>query len=266
VNVLVDTHAHLDEMEDYASSIERARLASVGGIIAVGQDLISNSKTLELAAQYPGYIYPAIGLHPWTIGSLDAAQIEENINFISNNLHRAVALGEVGLDYDKRVLKDSGKERQKEVLRRLLALAVHNDKPVSLHTRYAWKDALEEVKAAGITKLVFHWYTGFSSTLAELIEAGYYISATPAAEYHDEHRRAIREVPIGSLLLETDCPVQYGREQRYRSQPSDVVRSLKAAAQIKNIDENTLAGITTANAARLFGIVSLRGAERPINL
>ena len=256
MNVLVDTHAHLDEMEDCSSSIERARLANVGGIIAVGQDVISNSKTLELAARYPGYVSPALGLHPWTVGSLDAAQIEENINFISNNLHRAVALGEVGLDYDKRVLKDSGKDLQKAVLRRLLALALVHDKPVSLHSRYAWKDALEEVKAAGITRLVFHWYTGFSSTLAELIEAGYYISATPAAEYHDEHRRAIREVPINSLLLETDCPVHYGREQRYRSQPSDVMRSLKAAAQIKNMDENTLAGITTANATRLFGIAA----------
>ena len=254
MNVLVDTHAHLDEMEDCDTAIERARVAGVAGIIAVGQDLSSNNKTLELSARYPGYVYPALGLHPWAIGSLDAAQLEENIKFISNNLHRAVALGEVGLDYDKRVLKGAGREVQKDVLRRLLALALGHDKPVSLHSRYAWKDALEEVKSAGITRLVFHWYTGFSSTLAELIETGYYISATPAAEYHDEHRRAVREVPVERLLIETDCPVYYGREQRYRSQPSDVVRSLRAAAQIKNMDENDLAGITTSNTARLFGL------------
>jgi len=254
VNVLVDTHAHLDEIEDFDSAIETARLAGVAAIIAMGQNLSSNNKTLELAARYPGYVYPALGLHPWAIGSLEAAQLEENINFISNNLHGAAALGEVGLDYDKRVLKGAGREMQKDVLRRLLALALHHDKPVSLHSRYAWKDALEEVKGAGISRLVFHWYTGFSSTLAELIEAGYYISATPAAEYHDEHRRAVREVPVDRLLLETDCPVHYGREHRYRSQPSDVVRSLGAAAQIKGMDESALAGIATANTARLFGI------------
>jgi len=254
VNVLIDTHAHLDEMEDSDSSIERARLAGVAGIIAVGQDLNSNNKILELAARYPGYVYPALGLHPWAIGSLDAAQLEENINFIADNLHGAIALGEVGLDYDKRVLKGAARDLQKEVLRRLLALAFRHDKPVSLHSRYAWKDALEEVKSAGITKLVFHWYTGFSSTLAELIEAGYFVSATPAAEYHDEHRRAVREVPVERLLLETDCPVYYGREQRYRSQPSDVVRSLRAAAQIKSMDESSLADFTTANTARLFGL------------
>ena len=254
MNVLVDTHAHLDEVEDCDSVIGRARLAGVAAIIAVGQELSSNIKTLELAEDYQGFVYPALGLHPWAIGSLDMAQIEENINFISNNLHRAVALGEVGLDYDKRVLKGADKEMQKTMLRRLLALALRHDKPVSLHSRYAWKDALQEVVAAGIKKLVFHWYTGFSSTLAELIEAGYYISATPAAEYQDEHRRAVREVPVERLLLETDCPVHYGREQRYRSQPSDVVRSLGAAAQIKNMGETDLADITAANAARLFGL------------
>ena len=254
MNVLFDTHAHLDEIEDCDTAIERARLAGVAGIISVGQDLSSNNKTLELAARYPGYVHPALGLHPWTIGNLDAAQLEENIKFIADNLHGAVALGEVGLDYDKRVLKGAGKEVQKEALRRLLALAVIHHKPVSLHSRYAWKDALDECKTAGIKKLVFHWYTGLSSTLAELIEAGYYISATPAAEYHDEHRRAVREVSVERLLLETDCPVFYGREQRYRSQPSDVLRSLKAAAQVKGMDENELATITTANTARLFGL------------
>ena len=254
MNVLVDTHAHLDELDDCDTVIEIARLAGVAGIIALGQDLSSNNKTLQLTACYPGYVHPALGLHPWAIGSLDAEQLEENIDFISNNLHRAIALGEVGLDYDKRVLKGASKEVQKEVLRRLLALALRHDKPVSLHSRYAWKDALEECRTAGITKLVFHWYTGFSSTLAELIETGYYISATPATEYHDEHRRAIREVPVERLLLETDCPVYYGREQRYRSQPSDVTRSLKAAAQGKGMDENDLAAITTANTTRLFSL------------
>jgi TatD DNase family protein len=143
---------------------------------------------------------------------------------------------------------------QKDVLRRLLALALLHDKPVSLHSRYAWKDALQEARDADIRKLVFHWYTGFSSTLAELIEAGYYISATPAAEYHDEHRRAIRDAPLERLLLETDCPVNYGREQRYRSQPSDVLRSLKAIAAIRGISEQEAAAVTTANALRLFGL------------
>ena len=251
---LIDTHAHLDEIDSLAQSLADARSKGVEAIIAVGQDLKSNLKVLELAGLYPGFIYAALGLHPWSLGSLNAGQLEENINFISENIGRAVALGEVGLDYDKRVLKGATKEAQQNVLTALLKIAAGHDKPVSLHSRYAWKDSLQTVKNAGLKRVVFHWYTGFSSTLAELLEAGYYISATPASEYHDEHRRAIREAPAAQLMLETDCPVYYGREARYRSSPGDVTRSLKAASAIKSTDEAELAQTTTLNARYFFGI------------
>ncbi len=249
---LVDTHAHLDEIKDIDSALTQAEEAGVEAVIGVGQDLVSNQKIVELAARYPGLVYAAIGLHPWSLGKMDETGIEENIAFIKGHLSSLCALGEVGLDYDKRVLKGAGKDLQQNVLRRLLQLALEFDKPVSLHSRYAWKDCLQLAKETGIKRLVFHWYTGFSSTLSELIEAGYYISATPAAEYHDEHRRTIREAPLDRLLLETDCPVFYGRPERYRSQPSDVLRSLKAAAQIKGIDEKELSIQTTLNANALF--------------
>ena len=251
---LVDTHAHLDELEDPAPAIERAKSAGVEAILSMGQDLASNIKTFKLSSAYPGFIYPAIGLHPWSLGNMSPRVLEDNIAFIRDNLHSAVALGEVGLDYDKRVLKGAGKDQQKEVLRRLLELAVEFDRPVSFHSRYAWKDSLQIVSESGIRRLVFHWYTGFSSTLAGLIEGGYYISATPAAEYHDEHRRAVREAPVERLLLETDCPVYYGREEKYRSEPADMLRSLKAAAAIKGISLDELSRIVRENTIRLFGI------------
>ena len=251
---LVDTHAHLDELEDPCPAIERAKGAGVEAILSMGQDLDSNIKTFKLASAYPGFVYPAIGLHPWSLGNISPQSLEENITFIRDHLDNAIALGEVGLDYDKRVLKGAGKEQQKEVLRRLLELALEFDRPVSFHSRYAWKDSLQIVMESGIRRLVFHWYTGFSSTLAGLIEGGYYISATPAAEYHDEHRRAVREAPVERLLLETDCPVYYGREEKYRSEPADMLRSLKAAAAIKGISPDELSSIVRENTTRLFGI------------
>jgi TatD DNase family protein len=251
---LVDTHAHLDELESLATAVEHAKRAGIEAVISMGQDLASNIKTFKLAAAYPGFIYPAIGLHPWSLGNMSPQLLEENIAFIRDNLHRALALGEVGLDYDKRVLKGAGKEQQQDVLKSLLKLAVEFDRPVSFHSRYAWKDSLQIVRESGVKRLVFHWYTGFSSTLAELIERGYYISATPAAEYHDEHRRAVREAPVERLLLETDCPVHYGREEKYRSQPADMPRSLKAAAAIKGVGQDELSSIVRENTTRLFGI------------
>ncbi len=249
---VVDTHAHLDEEDDIGPIISTAKAAGVAAILCVGSGYISNTTVLSISRKYSRYVYAAMGLHPWEIhtcrgDTLDnlIAQIEQNINSLS-------AIGEIGLDYDKRVVRLSGKEEQKFVLKRLLALAARYDKPVSLHSRYAWQDCLELVLETGLKKAVFHWFTGLSSVLREIIRNGFYISCTPAAEYHEEHRRAVRETPLEQLLLETDSPVSYGRTNRYRSQPADVIRSLHAAALLKGKDADTVSQQTTINARNLF--------------
>ena len=103
-------------------------------------------------------------------------------------------------------------------------------------------------------RIVFHWYTGTSSVLRDIISHGYYISVTPAVEYHEEHRRAVKEAPLDRLLLETDSPVTYGRgsDHEFTASPADVRRSLKVTAELKGLDEEEIAAATTANAERLF--------------
>lgn len=151
-------------------------------------------------------------------------------------------------------MKAASKELQRDVLRRLLDLAKKYAKPAIIHSRYAWRDSFQLVQDAGVDKAVFHWFTGFSSVLRDIITAGYFVSATPAAEYHEEHRRAVKETPLNNLLLETDCPVTYGREVKYKSKPADVVKSLKATAQLKEIDEARIAELTTRNAINFFAL------------
>ena len=251
---LIDTHAHLDELESVDLSLQEAQRNGVIAIVAVGSDYQSNVKTLEISQQYYPFIYPCLGLHPWRLANLESSQIDENLQFIERNIASAVAIGEIGLDYDKRLVKAASKEWQKEVLRRLLDLAKKYAKPAIIHSRYAWKDSFQLAEDARVNKAVFHWFTGFSSVLRSIIDTGYFISATPAAEYHEEHRRAVREMPLDRLLLETDCPVTYGRESKYESKPADVLRSLKATAQLKGIDESIIAERTTRNAINFFSL------------
>jgi TatD DNase family protein len=144
------------------------------------------------------------------------------------------------------------KELQQEVLGRLLNIARRHARPAIIHSRYAWRDALSLVQNAGIDRAVFHWFTGFSSVLKDIIDGGYFVSATPATEYHEEHRRAVKEAPLQKLLLETDCPVTYGREAWYESRPVDVLRGLKAVSQLKGVEEAAIAEQTTGNAVEFF--------------
>ncbi len=248
---LIDTHAHLDETVNLDRALTEARAANIVAIVAVGSDYESNQKVLRIAEMYPGLVYPALGLHP---AHINDSEIARSLDFIQANIDRAIAIGEIGLDYHKRVRAVAEKELQKSVLGELLAIARKYGKPAILHSRYAWRDALTATEQAEIEKAVFHWYTGTSSVLRDIIRRGYYLSATPAAEYHEEHRRAVRETPLGKLLLETDTPVVYGRgrEFEYESRPADIRRSLLAAARIKGVSQARIAETTTANAATLF--------------
>ena len=251
---LIDTHAHLDEVENFDLMLKEAKENGVIAIVAVGSDYQSNVKTLEISQKYCSFVYPALGLHPWQLVNLGPPQLNDNLQFIEQNIAIAVAIGEIGLDYNKRLVKAASKELQKDVLKHLLELAKKYDKPAIIHSRYAWRDSLQLVQDIGIGKAVFHWFTGFSSVLKDIITSGYFISATPATEYHEEHRRAVKDAPLNSLLLETDCPVTYGREVKYKSKPADVVKSLKATAQLKGVDEATIAEQTTRNAIDFFAL------------
>jgi len=251
---LIDTHAHLDELENLDLILEEAKENGISAIVAVGSGYQSNVKILEISQLYCSFVYPALGLHPWQLANLGASQFDDNLQFIEQNIATAVAVGEIGLDYDKRVVKAASKELQQDVLRHLLDLAKKYTKPAIIHSRYAWRDSFQLLQDAGVDKAVFHWFTGFSSVLRDIITAGYFVSATPAAEYHEEHRRAVKETPLNRLLLETDCPVTYGREAKYKSKPADVVRSLKAVAQLKEIDEAAIAELTTRNAINFFAL------------
>ena len=91
-----------------------------------------------------------------------------------------MGIGEIGLDYQKQVRARTDKAAQQKVLGALFQLAKSYDKTALIHSRYAWQDAFDLAREAGLTKAVFHWYTGTSSVLRGIIEQGYYLSATPA--------------------------------------------------------------------------------------
>jgi len=248
---LIDSHCHLEEIENLELAIEKAKSAGLVAIIAVGSDYQSNNRVLEIAERYSGFVYPALGMHP---GRLKVSLVKQNLKFIEDHLFEAKGIGEVGLDYDKRIIKIAPKELQKSVIKEILLIANKYQKPVIIHSRYAWRDALTLAEDTKIQKAVFHWYTGPTSVLGDIVSRGYLISATPAAEYHQEHRRAVKAVALENLLIETDSPVSYGVELKWKAEPADTLRALKAVAQLRGISEQELAQITTNNAIKFFDL------------
>ncbi len=249
--MLVDGHAHLDEVDDITAALSEAKRAGVNAIVGVGMAIESNQQILSLARQLPAFFYPAIGYHPWEI-SVDT--VDRTIAFIDRHLPICVALGEVGLDYKARVKKDL----QKEVLSRLLEIASRQKKPAILHCRFSHERTLEIVCQSGLQRAVFHWYSGSVDILRRILDRGYFISATPALDYSLPHREAIRWTPLERILLETDSPVEYRGKI---SRPADVRRTADLVAEIKGTTFQKVAEKTTENAQGFFGI-RIRNEEK----
>jgi TatD DNase family protein len=243
---LIDGHAHLNELTDIFGDFARARDAGVTAVLGVGMDLSSNRRILELAEEYPGFVVPAIGFHPWEI---QRDTIDDTLSFLEDNIHRCIALGEVGLDYKARVKKDL----QRDVFREIISLAVKYDKILILHCRYSHQRVFSMITDGGVRRAVFHWYTGSLELLDEIIGAGYHISATPALQYSPPHQAAVAAAPLERILLETDCPVEYqGKESR----PIDVIITARETARIRGLSLAEVAGATTENTKRLYNLES----------
>ncbi len=247
---LVDTHAHLSDLEDREGVIERARKAGIDAIVAVGGNLQTNRATLGWADEYVGYVHPAVGIHPteWMEDNVD-----ESICFIDENVDRCVAVGEIGLDYWNREARKSEdvRKRQREIYIHLLEIALEHGKPASVHGRGSWEDALGLARKHGPDRIIFHWFSGPLDVLRRVLDSGYLISATPAAEFSRDHRAALAEAPLESIVIETDSPVSYHGK---RAEPADILLTLRSLADLKGESEEDVAEVTTANAERFFGL------------
>jgi TatD DNase family protein len=242
--LLIDTHAHLDQVDHVDESLKRAKEAGVAGVVAVGMDISSNRVIMELSERYPDFVFPALGIHPW---SVEQSELDMTLEFIKDNIDGCIAVGEIGLDYW--IKKD--RQLQKQAFERLLQIAADNGKPALTHSRGSYEDVFEMVRESGVKKAVFHWYSGPVEMAQKIVECGYHISATPAVEYSRKHRDVIRATPLENLVLETDCPVKYNE---ITSEPVDVATTLRETAMLKGEDTARVASLTTHNACRLFAL------------
>lgn len=241
---LIDSHAHLEQVANVEQALQRAKGTDVVAVIAVSMDLASNGKILGLAANHPGFVYPALGIHPWAV---EASETDEAMEYIRSHVRECVAIGEIGLDYW--IKKE--KSLQKDVFQRLLDIATEYRKPVITHSRGSYEDVFRMVRESGNPHAVFHWYSGPLEITGEIIKCGYYISATPAVAYSEKHRAVIKGVPLDNLLLETDCPVKYNEVE---SEPASVRTSLEEVARLKGENPDRIAQATTENCVKLFGL------------
>ncbi len=255
MTTIIDTHAHIDQLEDLPGALMRSQEAGISDIVAVSVDLDSMKKVLEIAGQYQKpKIHPALGVHPGKVQP-DTQQLA--FDFMRANIKQACAIGETGLDYwYKWVRKDQlERQKQKDSYAFHLGLAREFDLPIVIHSRGAWRDCLSMAQESGVRRALFHWYSGPVDILDQILDAGFYVSTSPSVAYSPESRRAMAHAPLERILVETDSPVNYKEgEGSFMAEPKDVIRTWKALSQLRNLDEGKLLVAVNTNAKTFFGL------------
>lgn len=255
---IVDSHAHLEMGqfdEDRPAMLDRAHTAGVEALLAIGS---GSSPTDRLDAAIPfaeqhDWIYATVGIHPH---DASAATEEHFARLTELARHpKVLAWGEMGLDY---YYDHSPRDVQQTVFRRQLELAREAKQPIVIHCRDAWDDCLaileEDWRSSGLGG-IFHCFTANVPEAKRGLDMGFLVSFAGNVTYPKmQHLRdAAREIPLGSLLTETDSPFlpPQGRRGK-RNEPAFVVEVAQALGNVRNLAPEEVASVTADNFRRFF--------------
>jgi TatD DNase family protein len=243
---VIDTHAHLDALEDPDAAVARASEAGVGRILTVGTTVEGCRRALELADAHDG-VFAILGIHPHEAAA-EGGRLDELEPLLGHP--KALAVGETGLDFYRNL---SPRDRQRMVFEAELVLADHLGKPVVVHTRAADADTMDVLGSFGGT-VVLHCFSS-AALLPVALERSYYVSFAGNVTYPNasELRLAATQVPADRLLVETDSPYLAPQPVRGRpNEPANVVHTLAAVAAARGEDPAELEARIDANASAAF--------------
>lgn len=254
-----DTHAHCDDKrfeEEYDGGtdgvIADCLNDNVSHIINIGTNLENSRVSTELADKFET-VYASCGIHPSDVFYDDPDKAIAEIESLLKH-PKAVALGEIGLDYH---YENVPPELQMIYFEKQMRLAEKLDIPVIIHDREAHGDCLEMIKKFPKVKGVFHSFSGSAEMAEELVRLGWYISFSGTVTFKNakKPKEACAIVPSDRLLIETDAPYLAPTPHRGELNRSSYVQlTAEEIARIRGVELEEIQRITTENAKRLFRI------------
>lgn len=254
--MFIDAHCHLTDKafdKDRNEVIERARLVGVEKMVVASSDLVDAEKVVRLVRESES-LWGLVGMHPEAVIRGDRYDEDKLKDLLDKR--GVVGIGEIGLDFhwDK---KRKSKDRQIEVFRSQLRLAVELDVPVVIHMREAETEMMEILQSIDGVKGQFHCWSGSNQLLELVIEKGFYVSWAGNVSYPgaENLRLLVQKMSLDRLVLETDSPYLTPEGRRgERNEPENVIMNARFLADLMGISEERLAEQTSRNAEKLFRI------------
>jgi TatD DNase family protein len=248
---MIDTHIHLNEIDDVDAALTEARRAGVTDLIAMGVDAATSRQVVEWARTRPG-VWAAVGHHPLNQSGPDLDLLRE----LAAD-PRVVAVGEVGLDHEDE--HRGPHDAQAEWFHVSCELALDLDLPVCVHTRGSEEDVYEALRShPGITG-VMHYWTLEWDWARRFLDLGLFISFSGVITRAG--RAALRElaarVPADRLLFETDAPWGTPRGRSGKMRPAWMADTAQTLAEVRGIPLQELVELERANVRKLFPRLAL---------
>ena len=245
----IDTHCHLS-MEDYLDIdkvIEENKDALVEKIVVSGCSRESIEEVMDLKDKYD-MVYVTIGYHPEYADTVTEADLDYLKSLLGEK--KVVGIGEIGLDYH---YTKENKDKQIWLFEEQLKIADAFNLPVVIHSRDATMDTINTLKKYKV-KGIIHCFSGSLETANIYISMGFLLGIGGVVTFKNSKLKdVVKEVPLESIVLETDSPYLAPVPFRGKINSSKYLEYIaNFIADIKNISVEELAEITSKNASSLF--------------
>ncbi len=267
MGLIVDVHAHLDHpylRHRLASIVKNAKEAGLHCIITNGLEMVSNRAALDISEKYD-IIKPALGIYPpdalrnelkqafeeGYIQKKDSVypefNFDEEMDFIRKKVHKIIAIGEIGLDYNN----NPDIQLQKNIFSSLIETAIKKSKPIIVHSRKAESDVMEILEGYNYKKTVMHCFSGKKALIKKGVDLGFSFSVPANVVKSTHFQNLVDIVPLSHLLTETDSPFLSPFKDK-QNEPAFVTESIKKISEIKKLEFEEASRIVFMNFKNMF--------------
>jgi TatD DNase family protein len=254
----VDSHCHLN-MKEFSTILEsvlqEARSAGILRLLVVGFDTASSAEALSIARIHHGEgVFAAVGVHPHDAKTCPSGNLPKALeDWVLER--EVVAVGETGLDFHYDL---SPRKAQEESFRRHIDLAARVGKPLIVHVREAYGEALQILREERADRCggVIHCFSGEWQDAAAAMDLGFHVSFAGPVTFPRSTglRETAGKIPANRLLCETDSPYLAPQPWRGRTnRPAYVTTVYETIAKERKVAVETLSEEVWRNAAGLFG-------------
>jgi TatD DNase family protein len=253
--MLIDSHCHLDYFTDAErpAVMDRAAAAGVSEMVTIGTTM-AQSRGLPALAETRDNVWCTVGVHPHHAAEAPMPTPEDIAALTQHP--RVIGIGESGLDY---FYDRAPRDVQQENFRIHIRAARLAGLPLAIHARDADQDIAEilqdERNSGGEFSFLLHCFSSSRELAERAVAMGGYVSFSGILTFPKsaELREIARDLPPERLLVETDAPYLAPVPMRgKRNEPAYVAHTANVLAQVRGLEPEALADLTTMNFRCLF--------------